>query len=155
MFRFFIIIILAAIAFYDAKTLEINDKFLSLLFTAVIILTPSDTILANLPAAAGPWVFYLLTAVICSFTGSMPPIGMGDIKLLSVLALCEGTAGIMTVFCSAGLISGVYSAVLLIMKKTEKGSEIPFAPFIAAAYAAVCLFHIYPNLSNLYFFYKN
>ena len=44
----------------------------------------------------------------------------------------------MTLFAVSGLLAGAAAAVLLILKKVSAGSEIPFAPFIAAGYALMC-----------------
>ena len=140
MVRVLYLIILVLIAFYDAKTLEISDKFLSFLFCSVIIWTPGYNIEKNLPAAAAVWALYTITALISSLAGREAPIGMGDIKLLSVLAFDLGGISTMTVFCAAGLFSGIFATILLFLKKTSKKSEIPFAPFIAAGYAICMLF---------------
>ena len=139
MIRVLYFIILVFIAVYDAKTLEINDKFLSLLFCCVIIWTASDSIVKNLPAAAAVWVLFGAAVLTCSIAGREAPIGMGDIKLLSVLALDLGGIPTMMVFCAAGLFSGALAAILLLLKKTTKNSEIPFAPFIAAGYAVLLI----------------
>ena len=139
MIRVLYFIILVFTAVYDAKTLEINDKFLTLIFGCEIIWTPTDIIEKNLPAAAAVWVLFAITVLISSLAGRDAPIGMGDIKLLSVLSIDLGGISTMMVFCAAGLLSGAYAAVLLLLKKTSKDSEIPFAPFIAAGYG-VCMF---------------
>ena len=139
MIRVLYFIILVFIAIYDAKTLEINDKFLSLLFCCAVIWTPADIIENNLPAAAAVWVLFAAAALISSLAHRDAPIGMGDIKLLSVLALSHGGISAMMVFCAAGLFSGAFAAILILLKKASGDSEIPFAPFIAAGYAVLLL----------------
>ena len=138
MIRYFYLIILVLIAHYDVKTLEINDKFLTLLAGSIIIWTPSAELEGNLPAAAAVWILFAAACVISSLAGRYAPIGMGDIKLFSLLALSHGGLFTMMIFCASGFFSGIFAAALLLMKKASKDSEIPFAPFIAAGYA-ICL----------------
>ena len=139
MIRCFYLIILVFIAYYDAKTLEINDKFFTLLSGSIVIWTPSAEIEKNLPAAAAVWVLFAVSALISVFAGRDAPIGMGDIRILSVLAASHGGLFTMMVFCASGFFSGIFAAVLLLLKKASKDSELPFAPFIAAGYAACLL----------------
>ena len=134
MFRCFLFIILVIIAYYDAKTLEINDKFLTLFFGTTIVFTSSKTILENLPSAAMIWFLFAISALFSSLFGRDVPIGMGDIKLLSIMCLNLGGLPVALIFAAAGFLSGIYAAVLLVLKKAGRGSEIPFAPFIAAGF---------------------
>lgn len=55
-------------------------------------------------------------------------IGMGDLKLLMVMSVCQGTSGFMASgFCSL-LVSFFWAIILLIKKKKTRKDTIPFAP---------------------------
>ena len=138
MYRLFCILILSLTAVRDIRTMEIPDISCAALLGTVIIWTPPGEIEASLPAALLVWICYLLSLAASSALKRPAPIGAGDIRLFSILALQLGTRGIMTLFAVSGLLAGAAAAVLLILKKVSAGSEIPFAPFIAAGYALMC-----------------
>ncbi len=139
MFRLFCLSILAATAVYDAEKLEVPDVSCASLLGMAVIATPSDELLANSVAAACVWAVYLAVRALCSILKSRVPMGMGDIKLLSILALSMGAAGCFRLFAISGVLSGLAAAALVAMKKAEAGSEIAFVPFMAAAYALMLL----------------
>ena len=135
MFRLFCILILFLAAAWDVRTLEIPDMACAALLGTELIRLSSAEIEEGLPAAGAVWLCYLLCLAVSSALKRPAPIGAGDIRLLSILALELGCGGLFTLFAVSGVLAGTVAAVLLIMKKVSAGSEIPFAPFIAAAYA--------------------
>ena len=139
MFRLFCLLILAATAVYDAERLEVPDVSCAALLGTAVICTPADTLAENCVAAAGVWAVYLAVRALCSALKSRGPMGMGDIKLLSILALMMGASGCFRLFAVAGILSGLAAALLIAIKKAEAGSEIAFVPFMAAAYALMLL----------------
>lgn len=78
--------------------------------------------------------------LLCSlvFKGSL---GMGDVKLMAVMALFQGASGVIcSVFVSL-LVSFVYCIGALIMKKKQKRDMIPFAPsLLFGTYISICAF---------------
>ncbi|GAA3284865.1 A24 family peptidase [Nesterenkonia halobia] len=70
-----------------------------------------------------------------------PSIGMGDVKLVAVLALYTGFLGWTTVLAAvvlAFLLGGLVAAGLLITRRAGRRSRIPFGPFLILG-AAIAL----------------
>ena len=138
MYRLFCILILILTAAWDMRTLEIPDVSCVALLGTVVIWTPPEDIEKGVPAACLVWLCYLLSLAVSSALKRPAPIGAGDIRLLSILALQLGTLGAAALFAVSGVLAGAAAAVLLAIKKVSAKSEIPFAPFIAAGYALIC-----------------
>ena len=139
MFRLLCFLILAAAAVYDAERLEVPDVSCAALLGMAVISTPVEDLENNCIAAAGVWAVYLAVRALCYALKSRVPMGMGDIRLLSILALMMGASGCFRLFAISGILSGLAAALLIAIKKAEAGSEIAFVPFMAAAYALMLL----------------
>ena len=135
MFRLFCVLILFLTAAWDIRTLEIPDISCAALLGTELIRLSAAEVEEGLPAAALVWLCYLSCLAVSSALNRPAPIGAGDIRILSILALQLGTEGTFILFAVSGVLAGAAAAVFLILKKVSAGSEIPFAPFIAAAYA--------------------
>lgn len=57
-------------------------------------------------------------------------IGMGDIKLFAVLSFAFGFRFVMGAVLYSSLTAALVGGVLLLLKKADKKSRLPFAPFI-------------------------
>lgn len=67
-------------------------------------------------------------------------LGMGDVKLLLVMAFYQGLTGIISSLFFSLLIAFVGSIYLLIARKKKRKDTIPFAPFIlAGTYISIIL----------------
>lgn len=64
-------------------------------------------------------------------------IGLGDGGLLCVTGIYIGFYGNITLLFSALLLAAVWSVLLIIIKKAGKKTEIPFVPFLLAAYTGM------------------
>lgn len=60
-------------------------------------------------------------------------IGYGDIKLGLLIGLMAGYPFIALTMLFTGVVGAVYAAVMLVCKKANKETMIPFAPFMATA----------------------
>lgn len=70
-------------------------------------------------------------------------IGMGDVKLVSVMALFLGASGIISAVFISLLVSFIYCIIALIAKKKHRKDIIPFAPsLLLGTYISICLFEI-------------
>ncbi len=62
---------------------------------------------------------------------SRQKVGYGDGFMLILLGLGAGFLRCLTALCVGLLLSAVTGIVLLVIRKAHRGSEIPFAPFLA------------------------
>ena len=143
MFRLFCMAVLCFTAFYDARRLEIPPLSCVLLRGTAVVCTAPDQLADNSAVSAAVWAVYLFIRAVCSIAGSPVPVGVGDIKLLSILALMLGAVDCLRLLAVSGILSGAAAAVLLVFRKADTKSEIPFAPFIAAGYALLLIQDVY------------
>ena len=134
MFRLFCIAVLVVLSVIDAASLTVPDAAVVMLAGAALMWPPFESLESALPAAACVLGCGLLTAIICSCCGRPAPFGMGDTKLLCALALGLDTYGILRLLAAAGVLAGLYAALLLFLKKAGPKTQIPFVPFITAGY---------------------
>jgi leader peptidase (prepilin peptidase)/N-methyltransferase len=94
-----------------------------------------------LRSAAGAvilFVVYLILAII-----SPSGIGMGDVKLAAPVGLYLGYLGWSQLFYGGALgfvLGGIFSVVLISLRRTEKPAEVAFGPSMLAATLGVVLF---------------
>ena len=130
----FIVSILWPIAFIDSRTKRIPTDILKIMLVGrLVFLIPefimvgdiSHRLLSMLIAT----VAVFLACVLCCLL-IKGAIGMGDVKLFSVMALYLGLEGIWpAIFCS--LIVSFFVAVFsLVTKRAKRKDNIPFAPAI-------------------------
>jgi len=117
------------IFFYDLLFLEIPDRF-SLTLISIIIaghLVLNDiTALNMLLGAAGLLSFFLIQYIISK--GKW--IGGGDLRMgIMIGALLGLKFGIVALFISY-VIGALFSIVLILLKKVNRKSKIPFGPFL-------------------------
>lgn len=135
--RIILLAVMWPIAICDYKEMRIPNKFILcgviirvLLLGAEFIIS-AETALAILIyegiAVIGVFVVCMLCAVI-----SKGSLGMGDVKLLMLMAMFLGIEGICYSLFMSLLFSFVIASSLLIFKKKTRNDVIPFAPFILA-----------------------
>ena len=125
---------LVIIAWIDRRSKRIpNVILLGLLALRVILLAaewilyPSYGLALLISALAGGLIGGGLFCI-CYFI-SRGGVGMGDVKLFTIMGVYLGLGVIMTTVFLTVLVSAVYSVVQLIRKKTKLKDEVPFAPF--------------------------
>lgn len=106
----------------------------------ILLLLPLSLISAEpwkprIIAAAAVWTAFFLTAILCALFRKEVPLGMGDIKLFSAIALISGPTGLAASIIVSSLSCGVFAAILVVLKKAQKKDQIAFGPFIAMGYA--------------------
>ena len=88
----------------------------------------------------GKAVLGFITAVIISYTIyfiSKGEFGMGDVKMLGCVGLYIGAYGFIEVLFLAVLLVVIFGVILMVLKKADRNTEIPFAPFLTAALAVM------------------
>ena len=68
-------------------------------------------------------------------------IGYGDGIVLMILGCMEGVGTAFLVFCTGLFLQSLFAVGLLIVKKADKQSCIPFVPFLLAARIALLFLH--------------
>lgn len=136
--------LLIVISYIDIDTMLIYDRFnilmailalLNLIFGNITIL---DSLMGALIISVPVGIFSILTGA----------IGFGDVKLLLSSGLLLGLRLSIVGFVIAILIGGLYAAVLLIGKKVNKKTAIPFGPFICIGIFIAYLYGF--TISNWY-----
>ena len=89
--------------------------------------------------AALIWAVYLAALAVGAACGGPIPFGMGDVKLLSAIALALGREAFLFTFGGASILCGLCAAVLLAFGVKEKKDRIAFGPFIAVSCIAYLL----------------
>lgn len=133
--RLALLAVMWPIALVDYKEYRIPNKLIlcGLIFRLAIlsleIITTSDVVLSILlyEAIAVGGVFLVCMLCIIVSKGSL---GMGDVKLMMLMALFLGVEGICYALFVSFLISFVIASGLLLFKKKTKNDAIPFAPFM-------------------------
>ncbi len=67
-------------------------------------------------------------------------VGYGDGLLLVIMGVLEGGKAVLFTFCIGLFLQSVLAVVLVIIKKADKQTKIPFAPFMLAARTAILFF---------------
>lgn len=133
--RVFLISVLFTAAYHDKKDMRIPNKLIiySLTFRSLLIIFEfflekeifREIVLSDLIAGA----FLLIVLFVCSFVFKNG-IGMGDVKLFTVIGLFQGITGAVSSVFTSLIVSFVFAVFLLITKKKEKKDFIAFAPCI-------------------------
>lgn len=76
------------------------------------------------------WCIVVLVIAMLISILSKGQMGMGDVKLLSIICLTIGIAGLFWVFITALALSFLCGMYLMLSKKMSIKTEMPFAPFI-------------------------
>lgn len=66
-------------------------------------------------------------------------LGFGDVKLACCIGAAVGALGGVEALGIAFVLGGVYAAFLLVTKRAQMGSEMRFAPYLAAGMALVSI----------------
>lgn len=130
----FIVSMLWPIAFIDSRTKRIpNDILKIMLVGRLFFLIPEFIMIGDIPhrllSMLIATVAVFLACVLCCLL-IKGAIGMGDVKLFSIMALYLGLEGIWSaIFCS--LIVSFFIAVFsLVTNRVKRKDNIPFAPAI-------------------------
>ncbi len=140
-------LVVVAGAFFDIATHRIPNLLLAPFVLCVIAqlvwLTVTSPLLAQRSALAMAGMFLFMTVM--SFVGGF---GMGDVKLLAVLAGCVGVAGVLpvSILLTASLFAALcYSVGRRIVSGATVSSAMAFGPFILIGYAFAQAFCVTPH----------
>ncbi|MGC5326608.1 prepilin peptidase [Brevibacillus sp. SYSU BS000544] len=123
--------LLVIITVSDLKYRLIPDKvvfpFLGLFLVARFFIHPTQTYWMHLLAMAIGFGLFLLIAIVTRGEG----MGGGDIKLFAVIGLVLGVKLLFVSIFLSSLLGALVGILLILLKKANRKSSIPFGPFIA------------------------
>ncbi|MFA9555950.1 A24 family peptidase [Evansella sp. AB-rgal1] len=134
-----LISLLIIITVSDLSTMLIPDKVLLFFLPLFILLTVISPLTPWWDSIVGAVVgFGILLLIAIVSKGGM---GGGDIKLFGVLGIVLGLTGVFVALFIASFLGAVVGIAARMGKKVEKGSPIPFGPFIAIGSLISYFFH--------------
>lgn len=123
-----------AIAIYDVCKMQIHRVFLCILIILSMVKIVMEWYGNDLAlnrifiqigmACALGGVLFLITMI------TNGQLGMGDIKLLVVLSIYKGYLYILLSLFHAFILCGIIAAIGLLLRKINKTTRLPFAPFL-------------------------
>jgi leader peptidase (prepilin peptidase)/N-methyltransferase len=75
------------------------------------------------------WSVFILFKVVTGKEG----MGHGDFKLLAMLGAWLGWKPLFVVILTSSMVGAVVGVTMILLKMTERGTQIPFGPYLAAA----------------------
>ena len=93
--------------------------------------------LQNISAAFIGLISFLLIAKAGKLIFKKPSLGIGDAKLCFLIGLWLGFEGLFITIYLSFILSGLFCAVLLLLKKIDRHSKIPFGPFLIISMLSV------------------
>ncbi len=86
---------------------------------------------ASLAGAAAGFLFYYLVAVAGEKIFKKEAMGGGDIKMMAMVGGFLGWKGVILTTFMGSLSGSVIGILMMLLRGREKGSQIPFGPFLA------------------------
>ena len=99
--------------------LSLFDVFVSL----------EDSVLGVMAGYLSLWTVFMLFKIITGKEG----MGHGDFKLLAMLGAWLGWQPLFVVILTSSVVGASIGIIMILLKKTERGTQIPFGPYLAAA----------------------
>ena len=128
--------VLIALTGIDADTQLLPDNITLPLLWAGLLLSlfnvftdPVSSIIGAIAGYMSLWSIYQLFRVLTGKEG----MGHGDFKLMGALGAWMGWQMLPLVILLSSLVGAIIGLLLMALKRHEKGSPMPFGPFIAAA----------------------
>ena len=99
--------------------LSLFDVFVSL----------QDSVIGAMVGYLSLWSVFMLFKLCTGKEG----MGYGDFKLLAMLGAWLGWQPLFVVILTSSLVGAIVGISMILLKKTERGTQIPFGPYLAAA----------------------
>jgi leader peptidase (prepilin peptidase)/N-methyltransferase len=99
--------------------LSLFDVFVSL----------EDSVIGAMAGYMSLWSVFILFKLVTGKEG----MGHGDFKLLAMLGAWLGWKPLLVVILTSSLVGATIGIAMILLRKTERGTQIPFGPYLAAA----------------------
>ncbi len=131
----FLVSIMWAAAYVDSRHFIIPNLYIIVGLIAYVFFIGAKFIMdfdGSLEFLRSALVGFVIMAVIMIFMRllSRGGIGFGDIKLILLMALYQGTEGIVRTIIYASLVIFVATIIMLISRKKNRNDILPFAPYL-------------------------
>ena len=94
-----------------------------------VFVTLEESVIGAMAGYLSLWSVFILFKL---FTGK-EGMGYGDFKLLAVIGAWLGWKPLFAVILTSSMVGAVVGISMILLKVTERGTQIPFGPYIAAA----------------------
>jgi leader peptidase (prepilin peptidase)/N-methyltransferase len=91
------------------------------------------------------WSVFIIFKLVTGKEG----MGHGDFKLLAMLGAWTGWKMLFVIVLTSSLVGSVIGITMILLKKTDRATQIPFGPYLAAAGWLTLLWG--PDMLNFYF----
>jgi len=131
-----LILILIVITMIDIDTLEIYDRFQIMLLVVAII----QVFVTKLPILDHFIGFFIISIPFYIIAVLTDGIGGGDIKLIAIGGLLLGYKATLVAFFIAVILGSILAIYLMIVKKSDRKTQIAFGPFLCIGILIAFLF---------------
>jgi leader peptidase (prepilin peptidase)/N-methyltransferase len=94
-----------------------------------VFVSLEDSVLGAMIGYLSLWGVYMLFKLLTGKEG----MGYGDFKLLAMLGAWLGWKPLLMVILLSSLVGAIVGISMILLKKNERGTQIPFGPYLAAA----------------------
>lgn len=126
------LLLLVAAAWIDVRKRKIPNQLLAVFFAGSLLCVER-----NVPMLLQ--AFLLLSGLLLGAVVSKGALGMGDVKLLGVLAFLTGWQKTSITFVCGLLFASPVCLWMLVQNRENRRRKLPLAPFFLAGYLAVLL----------------
>lgn len=131
-----LILLLIVITMIDIDTLEIYDRFQIMLLIVAII----QVFITKLPLLDHFIGFFIISIPFYIIAVLTDGIGGGDIKLIAIGGLLLGYKATLVAFFIAVILGSIFAIYLMIVKKSDRKTQIAFGPFLCVGILIAFLF---------------
>lgn len=128
------IFLLIVFSIYDIRTMHLPIWIVSINILISILAIALDVMkgkrsLTDYGLTLFLTVIILMTSVFFKIL-KIEAIGFGDGLIMISINLCFGAENAIVIFCISFLLSAIISGVLMVIKKVNRKTRIPFVPFL-------------------------
>ena len=94
-----------------------------------VFVSLEDAVIGTMAGYMSLWTVFMLFKLVTGKEG----MGFGDFKLLAVLGAWLGWKPLFIVILTSSLVGAVIGIAMILLRKTERSTQIPFGPYLAGA----------------------
>ena len=94
-----------------------------------VFVSLEDSVIGAMAGYLSLWTVFMLFKIVTGKEG----MGHGDFKLLAMLGAWLGWQPLFVVILTSSVVGATVGISMILLKKTERGTQIPFGPYLAAA----------------------